>query len=227
MTARSAMLFLFGMCMGCDCILEQPLSSFMLLHPRMAQLQELSQQNLVRRLVQVSTCMGSFGGETLKPTFLFGSPLWLGRLARDSTWFRESNLLNDTARVVRSEVDELGRVKIWGEPALKCTQIYPIGYGVAISKLLREPCPDAVTFEVVRGDGLQFRAAGREHWVDAHLLGVWEFVVNGHARCEQNVRSPPSLACLSVIVALVVVIRSSRRQPSLLTCRRCRAFVVV
>ena len=214
MTARSAMLFLFGMCMGCDCILEQPLSSFMLLHPRMAQLQELSQQNLVRRLVQVSTCMGSFGGETLKPTFLFGSPLWLGRLARDSTWFRESNLLNDTARVVRSEVDELGRVKIWGEPALKSTQIYPIGYGVAISKLLREPCPDAVTFEVVRGDGLQFRAAGREHWVDAHLLGSGSSLsTDTHGVSKTCDRRQAWRACLSSSPSsssFVVVVASRR-----------------
>ena len=176
MTARSAMLMIFGLCMGCDVILEQPASSFMLLHPRMMQIIELSSTGCIRPLWQVQTNMGSFGAETLKPTFLFGSAPWMRKLCRDASWFRDAQSVHDIMlRLVRSQVDEFGAIKIWGAAALKGTQVYPAGYGLAISKLLQtgEHAVDE-SFE----DAPEFRTADREHWLDACLLNVWEIIVS-------------------------------------------------
>ena len=178
---------LFGLCLDCDVILEQPLSSLMLLHPRMQQLVTLADTGCIRQMPDVTTFMGSFGAETLKPTALFGSPSWLQKLRRDTVWFNEYKLSSSAApRVTRYQVDDLGKMRFWGDDGMKKTQIYPIGYGEAILDILRkEPivfdtsadfCWDA--FEVV---GPRFRTNDLAHWLDAGLTDVWRTIMDGQS----------------------------------------------
>lgn len=186
MASRTSMLMLFGLCLDCEVVLEQPLSSLMLMHPRMQQLLDLSSYMCIRPLQQITTFMGSFGAETLKPTFLFGSPAWLPKLRRDAEWFRAGGLLfsEPPHRTATYRDDAFGTTRFTGGKDLKGTQVYPIGYGQAVCKrYLVEPI-DAETSSDFRWGNLQnfsprFGMYGDDQWLDAAVGNVWALVAPG------------------------------------------------
>jgi hypothetical protein len=81
MVSRTGLLMLLALCLNLHVILEQPASSLMFLHPRIAQIVSLSSMGLPP-LDKITTFMGAFGAATPKMTMLLGSPPWLRKLAR-------------------------------------------------------------------------------------------------------------------------------------------------
>ena len=180
MTSRAAMLMLFGLCLDCEVILEQPLSSLMFLHPRMRQLVDLSVYRCIRPLLQITTFMGSFGAESLKPTFLVGSPPWLDKLRRDAEWFRSASS-TQPHRTATYKEDDFGMTRFTGDQGLKATQIYPVGYGHAIcERCLFEPIDTDTTFDFdwdkLKSFASQLGVYGDAHWLDAAVGNVWAIV---------------------------------------------------
>ena len=113
---------------GVVSFLEQPKGSLMAMHPRF--LQFMGSIPLWR----MSLNMQDYGGETVKPTWLYCSDEFVGEL----TSYRRATPPSPSRReMVKKYVDADGRTRVAGGRDLKASQSCPCGFGYAIEMLLR------------------------------------------------------------------------------------------
>lgn len=122
MVSRCALLILLAMALGAVWILEQPLWSLLIFHPRM---QELVLQYM-GRLYQVSLTMGSFGAATVKPTKLYSNAAWIEDIAGAECLDEAAPTdgPSESAPTYVTYTDAAGETKVKGGPGLKATQAY-------------------------------------------------------------------------------------------------------
>ena len=111
-------------------IVEQPSSSLMFLHPRLAQFRRWAGD------LEVTTAMADFGGNTSKPTTLRGSPPWLPQLERKISAQTRNRLRVEGHALADVQVDEQGRKHVTGNANLKGSQAYPRGYATTVAEHL-------------------------------------------------------------------------------------------
>ena len=81
MVSRVIMICLVATARGHTFVIEQPSSSVMDSHPKFAFMMKLAEHGLLQ-VHSVRTWFGMFGGESPKPTTLWGNPSWLDQLRR-------------------------------------------------------------------------------------------------------------------------------------------------
>lgn len=117
---------------GCSSVaqvIEQPASSLMMRHPRMAALfQDI-------KIYQVHVYMGAYGAETPKPSFLWSSSPWVACLAMRK--LDRKSCTGHTLQVTKRYVDATGRARIAGGADLKGTQACR---GECLKGLRMNPC---------------------------------------------------------------------------------------
>ena len=188
MVSRMALCAMFGMALGVKFILEQPLSSLMPRHPRLAKLIEMSEQGGVPFIERVHTSMGAFGHFSVKPTMLLGTVSWLAKLRR-SFKKKAGSGASGTSRVY---IDSSGAKRFTGTKQLKRTQEYPIEYGRACASLFCKEHQDqdpvvvdddhAFDFDIladIRADAPE----GADVWADAQIGGAWKRILTQGRRC--------------------------------------------
>ena len=128
MVSRMALLLTLCYAKGLGWALEQPMSSLMVYHPSM-----LYVIGRVRAmglsLWQVTTFMGAYNGETVKPHVLYGNEGWLKMLERrrpPASKFKNEN-------VVTKWVNASGKPRCAGGSGLKGTQTYTREFGQAVA----------------------------------------------------------------------------------------------
>jgi hypothetical protein len=129
MVARMALLLALCYAKSLGWALEQPVSSFMVYHPAMLYLCSRV-RSLGLHWWQVSTFMGAFNGETLKPHVLYGNEGWLKALERCHPGKLKKH---SSVGVVNKWVDASGRKRCAGGSALKGTQTYTREFGEAVA----------------------------------------------------------------------------------------------
>ena len=127
MVARMFLVLWLLRAKGVGWILEQPGSSLMEYSHRARQHFDLFGVTAVR------TWMGAFGGPHCKPTQLKGSVPWLAKLSRPMTSALKKRIgPQTTVRDLSPGAD--GRRRMSGAPALKSSQVYPVGYAIAVAE---------------------------------------------------------------------------------------------
>lgn len=187
MVSRTALLILTGVCLGVLFLLEQPITSLMLEHPRLRQLIQLAECGAIRGCKRISTYMGAFGAVSPKPTMLLGNAPWIDRLKKS---VRLSAFKKD-ASITTSHVDSQGRRRFTGGQGLKRTQEYPKGYGVECAVCMDEAVVDLdeesdFDYDLLESEGEQYRQSGGEFWTDAELSDVWPLIYKRHGKVKQG-----------------------------------------
>ena len=115
-------------------ILEQPATSLMIKHPRLAALK----LDLSRRLSWHETRMhmGAWGAPTMKPSVLYGN-VPVSILKRPLSAADKLRIKERSSEHKVTEIDAWGRVA--GSEGLKATQEYPLEYGEAAATALTSP----------------------------------------------------------------------------------------
>ena len=129
MVARTAVMILISYAKSISWVLEQPLRSLMTSHPAVVWVGKRIRSELGLPWWNVTTYMGAFAGETVKPHALFGCSAWLGALARS----HPGQIGSGGDHIVKKYVDSRGRKKCSGGPGLKDTQTYSAAFGVAVA----------------------------------------------------------------------------------------------
>ena len=169
MVTRVILLCYLIMAKGAWFVLEQPLNSLM---------QEHTYFKLFRTHIQVYRVafnMGSFGAESLKPTWLYSNAPWIPNVLS----FKTGNLLPGHGKKVVKVHLKNGTTKVSGGKALKETQAYPVGFGRAMCRLRKQELPNArklacaseklISEQVPMED--VFLPGPNEHWCDHAELG--------------------------------------------------------
>jgi hypothetical protein len=181
MASRVVLMALIALAKGVLLFIEQPRGSLLEAHPRF--------QWFVKRhtLYRCSINMKSFGGETLKPTWLYCAHQCIQHFP---AYGKYSGAETSKATVIRT-VNSAGKVCVTGGPDLKSTQAYPRGFGLACNRFFCDFKGDIeADFKRLRGAALSspkskvkacdlFRqsAASTETWPDAKLQEVMDFIV--------------------------------------------------
>lgn len=130
MVARCVLLAMLFAAKGVLWFLENPRASLLEAHPRM---QFLIAKGLI---FKVSLRLGDFGAPCEKHTWIYSSHPCIVDLPNYAT--RKFNPQTDKSvetRIIGLTRD--GKIGVWGSPALKGTQEYPIGFGRAVLQLFR------------------------------------------------------------------------------------------
>lgn len=106
-------------------IVEQPQGSFMEHHPCFQHVLALLDVHRHRMT------MGSYGGSSEKPTWLYSCKREISELAQ----FRPATTRVTTVALVDRYLDGSGRMRIKGNKFLKASQSYPLGFGRALARL--------------------------------------------------------------------------------------------
>ena len=100
MVARCSLLVLVCIAVGNSWALEQPATSFMVMHPDMVWIRSFHGRVNNASWYQCDTCMGAFGAKTVKPTKIYGNRRLVLALGRSQAGVRgDSNTVardNDT-----------------------------------------------------------------------------------------------------------------------------------
>ena len=75
--------------LGIKWVLEQPSTSLMFCHPRVASILKLSEDMAIPKIFDVRTWMGSWGGTSPKPTRLVGTAPWVEKLRRSKPKYKK------------------------------------------------------------------------------------------------------------------------------------------
>ena len=128
MVARCSLLVLVCIAVGNSWALEQPATSFMVMHPAMAWIRSFHGRVNNASWYQCDTCMGAFGAKTVKPTKIYGNRRLVLALGRSQAGVR-----GDSNTVTTVKVDPVTGVRSTnGGPGLKETQAYTPGFGAAV-----------------------------------------------------------------------------------------------
>ena len=162
MVSRCAILILLATALGIYWILEQPLSSLMIFHPRLQDIVTLM------RVWQVSFKMSQFGARSEKPTKLYSNAEWVSDIANAESCVDDLNCDLDSLETYVKYFDKDGHPKVKGGRDLKLTQEYPRKIGVEVRRAWRNRArrdvsahpfsaqqPDALSglLKLVAGDG--------------------------------------------------------------------------
>ena len=183
MVARTAVMILICYAKSISWVLEQPLRSLMTSHPAIVWVGKRIRSELGLPWWNVTTYMGAFAGDTVKPHALFGCSAWLGAMART----HPGQIGSGGDHVVNKYVDSRGRKKCSGGPGLKDTQTYSEAFGVAVADAFYDLDSDEelrTQMNMHGFDGIDGADAGSfaEAWadldVDAVLAAVPEWKRN-------------------------------------------------
>ena len=135
MVSRCALLIRLAIALGIIWILEQPLSSLLIFHPRM---QDIAKEFVV---YQISLTMDRFGATTPKPTKLYSNAPWISELA-GAEWYEDAmpDLDNLPTHYYYQNAD--GGVRVTGGPGLKETQTYTRRFGQEVRRTFSRNCPN-------------------------------------------------------------------------------------
>jgi len=131
--SRCALLIHLAMALGIVWILEQPLSSLLIFHPRM---QDLAKDFA---MYKISFAMERYGSKTKKPTKLYSNADWIGDFA-DSEWYVDPNPDFDSPVTYTKYFDANGQPKVQGGKDLKNTQDYTRRFAQEVRSLWRTNC---------------------------------------------------------------------------------------
>lgn len=113
-------------------LVEQPRSSIM---PKMNFFVSFQEQLIgILDWLDCNFHMAMFGSPTAKPTKVFGTCPWMGRLYRKFTGKHRKRVARKRVRLVKSYVSRDGRRRVCGNNRLKRSQVYPKRYGKAVCK---------------------------------------------------------------------------------------------
>ena len=119
---------------GVHYVIEQPRSSLMFEHPRLARV-------LAKHKAERVNCdLGCFGAETLKPVMFVGTAPYLAKLGVVAGSSLRKRLQTKTAGKKTGIVyfDKRGKKRVVGSKLLKKTQSYPAGLGLALGLAMQE-----------------------------------------------------------------------------------------
>jgi hypothetical protein len=172
MTSRVALLLWVLLSKNCFFLLEQPMSSLMIHHPRM--------QEVCRHFViyKAFVWLGAYGGGSPKPTYLWSGHKFVEQLAgrtitRDTMW-------RDAPQMSVYSSDSNGRKRVSGGPKLKSSQAYPLAFGRAVARTFVDHSAKLSSGEL---NVQQKKAKGRRPsatkvcWSDADLNPVFNFLL--------------------------------------------------
>ena len=165
---RLALLFLFCLISGIAWLVEQPLSSLLMLMPRLAKIL------LSIKHIFLTTYLGAFGGDTLKPIKLWGTETWMYRLRRDikdiPTKEREAMMERSKANVVEG-VNDKGEKTWTGTEMLTETQTYPQEFGETVASLYkRYQKPKSIDVDAFAGYDCE------DFWHDGRLEEIFTYI---------------------------------------------------
>jgi hypothetical protein len=182
MASRVVLMALIALAKGVLLFIEQPRGSLLEAHPRF--------QWFVQRhtLYRCSINMQSFGGETLKPTWLYCAHECIQHFP---AYGKHSGEVTTSKTTVVRKVTSTGKIAVTGGPDLKSTQAYPRGFGLACNRFFVDFKGEIeADFKRVRGAALSspmskvkardlFRqpSASTETWPDAKLQEVMDFIM--------------------------------------------------
>ena len=129
MATRCLALILLLQSRGVSWCIEQPSSSILHMLPRFQSL--LRSGQIVAWTLRFN--MEDFGGDTKKPTVLYASADWFGKL---TAWKVDAPVRNGV-NLVTSYVDKLGKKRCTGNSNLKLSQHYPRQFGEAFAKMFK------------------------------------------------------------------------------------------
>lgn len=118
---------------GVRTIIEQPLSSLFWKHPRVAKmLERFSFQS-------VTTQLGAYGAESLKPIILRYTVPWGAKLRKQMSTKDKARLKMSEKKTYKVRTDKAGKLVTDGvKKNLKATQAYPPGFGNTVGLLMRQ-----------------------------------------------------------------------------------------
>lgn len=173
MVSRSVLLMRLCAAKGGTWILEQPMSSLMIYHPR---LQDLAREC---QIFKTSFCMGAYGAPSKKPTKLYSNRDWIGGFQKKlppKTKFANLD-------ISRPGINIAGQAIVTGGKGLKETQTYPPQFGKTVSKhFAKSRAPLKAQAKAPKGttvlDSKRFvrLKPGDDAWNDADLKSVYSFL---------------------------------------------------
>lgn len=136
------MVYLLVLCIkrGVHFIVEQPASSVMWQHPRMAKFL----QRFASRITTIKMQMGSFSLQSPKDTTLVGTPPYMMRLARTMTTEEREAMRQQQVKTATVSFTSSGKRQCTGTKELKGTQTYPLAFGAAHANAFHDTLHDTV-----------------------------------------------------------------------------------
>ena len=175
MVSRCALLMRLCHAKGGTWILEQPMSSLMIYHPR---LQEILRES---ETFVTNFNMGAYNAPSKKPTKLYSNRTWPGDLRKKLP----ANSKFAKLDIARAKTNASGKRTVSGGKHLKATQTYPRDFGKAVSKqFAKHRGPDKAPWAVKVPRGTRVRtckqfvrlSAEDDPWDDADLKSVYAFL---------------------------------------------------
>ena len=173
MVSRCALIMRLIAAKGGAWVLEQPMSSLMIYHPR---LQEMLREGPV---FMTTFSMGAHGAPTRKPTKLYSNRPWVADLQKKVP----ANTKFAKLDIVRHGVNDRGQKTVTGGKQLKATQAYPRNFGKAVSNcFIKNRGPEKIQAKVPPGTTVlerkRFVRLGPtdDPWDDADLKAVCVFL---------------------------------------------------
>ena len=175
MVSRLVLLLFIYEARGAWWLLEQPVGSLMIHHPR---LQEFLQRGF--SVWRTTVRMGCFGGDSAKPLWIYSNRPWVRELSMYTTQWSSSG----TESLVYTYVDSDGNRRVNGKKeAMRESQAYTRAFGDAVADVymkyapqLRIECAEKfqAAHDVALPDDVQSRDCDDE-WVDALLDEMFAF----------------------------------------------------
>ena len=156
-------------------VLEQPVNSLMEKHPRFVEL--CSHFNITRTTINMS----DYGSESKKPSWLYSAHSWIKDIAKYKGMYGKKRVHK---AIVTVYFNKDGKRCVHGGAALKASQAYPDGFGMAMRELYlehRKELEEAATESLISVEDINVSEkdimvqglTGTDRWSDAKLKDVF------------------------------------------------------